>query len=78
MSRSTFLSEQRVNRRDGGELKVLWLFLIAIILLGVCAQGVSALSAPGRERAMFTEQLIQASSENLFHLVSGLHSVQML
>lgn len=44
----------------------------------VCAQGESVFSAAGREGAMFTEQLIQASLENLFHLVSGLHSVQML
>lgn len=30
------------------------------------------------EGVVFTEQLIRASSESLFHLVCGLHSVQML
>lgn len=47
------------------------------MLRSVCAQGESVFSAGG-EGAVFTKQLIQASSENLFHLVSGLHSVQML
>ena len=42
------------------------------------AQGESVFSAAGGEVAVFTEQLIQASSENSPHLVSGLHSVQML
>lgn len=48
------------------------------MLRRVCARGESVFSAAGGEGAVFTEQLIQASSENLFHLVSGLHSVQML
>lgn len=44
----------------------------------LCAQEESVFSAATREGALFTEQLIQASSETLLHLVSGLHSVQML
>lgn len=61
------------------DVKTLWLFfLIVMMLQRVVAQGQSVFSAAGCEGAVFTEQLIQASSENLSHLVSGLHSVQML
>lgn len=54
------------------------LFLIVMKLQRVYKQEEYVFSAVGREKAVFTEQLIQASSENLFHLVSCLHSVQML
>lgn len=55
-------------------------FVIVAMLQRVClcAQEESVFSAAPREGALFTEQLIQASSENLLHLMSGLHSVQML
>lgn len=56
---------------DPSELKILF---PALMLQRGCLQSVSS----GRDLTVFTEQLIPTSSENLFHLVSGLHSVQML
>ncbi len=75
-----FLFELCVEREGKHTLsKKYWrFFLIVVTVQRVCAGGESIFSAAGGEGPVFTEQLIQASSENLFHLVSGLHSVQML
>lgn len=60
------------------EFKIQSLFLIVMKLQRVYTQGEYVFSAVGREKAVCTEQLIQASSENFIHLMSCLHSVQML
>lgn len=68
-------SQLHLKQESDRVLKYCSSFLISVILPGAFTQGASVFSSAG---AVFTEKLIQASSENLFHLVPCLHSVQML